>query len=138
MRRALPWLAIIAPVALALSVVFRGVDGLISAAIGLAIGVGNLVLAAWMLERGARRGGNALLMAALGGFGFRMVLLTLVLWGFSRLEFVDFVVLGFVLVGTHLALLTIEAVTLTNAERGQRDVAMTRLARSSIDSSDVP
>lgn len=132
-RRALPWLAVIVPVALAASWAFRGVDGLISAAIGAAIGVANLVLAAYLLEIGARHGKNGLLAAALGGFAGRMLLITAILWGFTKVAFVDIAVLGFVLVGTHVILLTIEALTLSAAERTERDEMILKVSRSKID-----
>ncbi len=134
-RQAMPWVAVIAPVALVVSWFVDGVDGLASAAIGVAFGVGNLFASAFLLERAARRGGQYLMAAAVGGFVGRFVLLTVVVFGLMQFAFVNVAILGFVLVGTHLALLTIEAITLSRAEPSLESI-IPKMRTSAIDMAD--
>lgn len=55
-RQALPWAAVVVPVALVGGWLASGVDGVVSAAIGCVLAVANLYASAWILERAARRG----------------------------------------------------------------------------------
>lgn len=133
-RRALPWAGVVVPVALAAGWLVSGADGLISAAIGCILAVANLYASAWILERAARRGPETLMMASLGGFAVRLVALTAIVYGLSKLAFVDVAVLGVVLLGTYLALLILEAITVVRTDRA---LGLTpRYAGSPIDRSD--
>ena len=96
----------VAPVIVLVAGLFRGLDGAASAALGLAVLVLNFLAAAISLEWGARRGGNALMAVALGGFLFRMVsILVVILVAQALFGWVDVVVLGVTLFLTHLGLL---------------------------------
>jgi hypothetical protein len=86
--------------------VFRGVDGAASAALGLGVCLLNFLAAAFTLDWGARRGGNALFGVALGGFLFRMLsIVVVVLVAQALFGWTDVVVLGLTLFVTHLGLL---------------------------------
>jgi hypothetical protein len=97
---------LVAPAVVLAAGLLRGVDGAASAALGLAVLVLNFLAAAISLEWGARRGGNALFAAALGGFLLRMVsILVVMLVADALFGWADVVVLGVTLFVTHLGLL---------------------------------
>lgn len=74
------------------------------------------------------------MMASLGGFAVRLVVLTGIVYAFSKLAFVDVAVLGIVLLCTYLALLILEAIAVMRADR-ELGLAP-RFAGSPIDRSD--
>lgn len=133
-RQALPWAALVAPLALGAGWLVAGVDGMISAAIGCVLAVGNLYASAWILERAARRGPDTLMMASLGGFAVRLIVLTAIVYGLSKFAFIDVAVLGIVLLCTYLAVLILEAITVVRADRAMG--LAPRYAGSPIDRSD--
>jgi hypothetical protein len=97
---------IVAPAVVLVAGVFRGVDGAASAALGLGVCLLNFLAAAFTLDWGARRGGNALFGVALGGFLFRMLsIVVVVLVAQALFGWTDVVVLGLTLFVTHLGLL---------------------------------
>ncbi len=97
---------IVAPAVVLVAGVFRGVDGAASAALGLGVCLLNFLAAAFTLDWGARRGGNALFGVALGGFLFRMIsIVVVVLVAQALFGWTDVVVLGLTLFVTHLGLL---------------------------------
>lgn len=97
---------LIAPVVVLIAGLIRGVDGAASAALGLAVCLLNFLAAAYSLEWGTRRSGNALFAAALGGFLFRMLSIVVVMFVAQALfGWVDIVVLGLTLFVSHLGLL---------------------------------
>ena len=121
-RKAAPWMLVLAPACLVGGWLVAGADGLISAAIGCALGAGNLLLAAVMLERAARVGGQALLMAATGGFVVRLLLLLVAVLLLRMLPFVNVPVLVIVLAITYVGLLVTETLVVTRDDR-KRDRA---------------
>ena len=106
------------PVILAVFWVTRGVDGLIASAIGLAIVVGNFLVAGAMLSLAARVSLSLYHAAALFGFFLRLGLITLAVLIISRLVELDRLALGVTEVVAYLGLLTWEAIAVTKgAER---------------------
>lgn len=103
-RRALPLL----PVIVGIGAVARGGDGAASAAVGVAVVLANLCLAAAMLGWAARVGPNVLMATALGGFLVRMGLVVLAILAVRHQPWLDMPTLGFTIVATHLGLLAWE------------------------------
>jgi hypothetical protein len=81
----------------------------LSAAIGLAMTLGNLWLAALIIGGIAEKSPHLLLPAALGAFALGLLLLTAVALGLRAAGVVYFPVTGLVLVGSHLLLVLWEA-----------------------------
>ena len=100
-RRALPVL----PVLVVVAGLIWGADGAVSAAFAVALVLANLALSAALLGWAARISLSLLMVAALGGFLIRLVLLTAVVWAVHGQPWVDMVALGLTLVVTHLGLL---------------------------------
>ena len=115
--KALPWALVLAPLCIGGGWLYAGVDGLVSALIGVALGIGNLVLAAFMLERASRIGGNAVLATALGGFFVRILALLGIVLLLGRLPFIDEPTLVVVLIVNYLGLLVVEALVVTSDDR---------------------
>jgi hypothetical protein len=86
-----------------------GLDGAATAAVGVAIVFVNLVAAALSLAWAAKVSPAALMATALGGFLFRMIVLTLAVWGLKQLDWVELGALAATVVVTQLALLFWEA-----------------------------
>jgi hypothetical protein len=82
-----------------------GVDGGLSAAFAVVLVLANLALSAALLGWAARISLALLMVAALGGFALRLVLLTAVVWAVKDQSWVDMVPLGLTLAVTHLGLL---------------------------------
>jgi hypothetical protein len=96
----------------------RGADGLLAAAIGLAIVVGNFLLAGAMLSVAARISLSLYQAAALFGFFLRLGLITLSVLIISRLVELDRLALGVTVVVAYLGLLAWEAIAVAKgAER---------------------
>lgn len=114
--------AVVCPALVLLAWALRGTDGLLSALVGVGLALGNLWLSAFLYERAARVGVNALYAAALFGFMGRLGILTLAFLGLKRFAFVDVLTLGLVLVTTHLGLLVVEALLVSAGERAARAV----------------
>jgi hypothetical protein len=100
-RRALPAF----PVLILVAGLIWGVDGALSAAFAVALAVGNLVLSAVLMARAARISLALLMVAALGGFILRLVLLTVAVWTVADQAWVEMVPLGLTLIVTHLGML---------------------------------
>jgi hypothetical protein len=111
---------IVAPVVILACGLFRGVDGAISAAMGLALAALNLLVAARLIAWSAPKGAAFVQAAVLGGFLVRMMALTLIVLALDQLDFVDLPVLVITIAVTHLALLLWETryVSLTLAAPG--------------------
>ncbi len=103
-RRALPFIPVLVLVA---GLVWGG-DGAFSAGFAVALVLGNLALSAALLGRAARISLALLMAAALGGFIFRLALLTAVVLAVKDQPWVDLVALGLTLVVTHVGLLVWE------------------------------
>ena len=108
----------VGPVILVVFWATRGVDGLVASAIGLAIVVGNFLVAGAMLSLAARVSLTLYHAAALFGFFLRLGLITLAVLIISELVELDRLALGITVVVAYLGLLTWEAIAVTKgAER---------------------
>jgi hypothetical protein len=98
----------------------RGVDGAISAAIGLVLVALNFLVSARLIAWSAAKGAAFMQGAVLGGFLVRLMILTLIVLGLEQLDFVDLPVLVVTIAVTHIALLLWETryVSLTLAAPG--------------------
>ncbi len=101
LRRALP----IAPVVVAVAGSLAGVDGALSAGVGVALVAGNLLLAAASLVWAGRISLGLLMGVALGGYAVRIGLLFLIVLLLQDLPWIHLTSLGLTLVVTHLGLL---------------------------------
>lgn len=101
LRKALP----VAPVAMVVAGILAGLDGALSAAVGIALVAGNLLLAAASLVWAGRIGLAVLMGVALGGYVVRIGLLFSIVWLLQDLSWVHLPSLGLTLVVTHLGLL---------------------------------
>jgi hypothetical protein len=109
---------IVGPVLVALFGILRGADGAFAAAIGVAIVVGNFLLAGAMLSVAARISLGLYHAAALFGFLLRLGLIAATMLGVAALIDVDRVALGISVVVSYLTLLSWEAVAVARgAER---------------------
>ena len=100
-RRAMPAF----PVLILVAGLLWGVNGAVSAAFAVVLAVANLVLSAAMLARAARVSLALLMVASLGGFILRLVLLTVVVFAVHDQAWVEVVPLGLTLVVAHLGML---------------------------------
>jgi hypothetical protein len=113
---------LVAPVIVLVCGLLRGWDGAASAAVAIGIVIVNFLAAAAIMTRAARSGPTAVGAAALGGYILRLGVIVLALLVLRNQPWVDLPLLGIVLVGTHLGLLTWEMkyVSLTLAAPGLR------------------
>lgn len=111
---------VVAPAVLVLAGVVRGVDGAISAAIGLALVAANFLAAASILAWAASRGPGVIYGAIFGGFVVRLAVLTGIVLALEPLSFADVPVLVLTVGIAHFALLAWETryVSLTLAAPG--------------------
>jgi hypothetical protein len=111
---------LIAPAILLVAGLLRGWSGVASAAIGLGIVLINFLAAAAIMTRAAKNGATAIGAAALGGYVVRLAVILVALVVLRHQPWIDLPTLGFVIVGTHLGLLTWEMkyVSLTLAAPG--------------------
>jgi hypothetical protein len=100
-RRSL-WLL---PVAVIVSALFWGVDGVISTLYGLAIVVVNFLLAAWLLALGGRVNAAAMGAAALFGFLLRLALIMAAVFVVRDASWLEPWPFGATLIVAHLVLL---------------------------------
>ena len=119
---------LIAPVVILACGLIRGVDGAISAAIGLALVALNFVASARLIGWAASRSLALLQGAVLGGFIVRLFALTLIVLGLEQFSFIDLPVLVLTIAITHIALLIWEtrSVSLTLAAPGLKPSALER------------
>jgi len=100
-RRMVPVL----PVLVLVAGLIWGADGAASAGFAVVLVLANLALSAVLLGWAARISLALLMAAALGGFIFRLFLLTAVVYLVKDQPWVDIAALGFTLIVTHLGLL---------------------------------
>lgn len=100
-RRSLPVL----PVLVVVAAIFWGRAGALSAGFAIGLVLVNFLLAATLLEGGARISLALFALAAAGGFVLRLVLITAAVLLVKDHWWVELVPLGFTLVITHLGLL---------------------------------
>jgi hypothetical protein len=115
--------ALIAPAIILVSGLVSGWAGAASAAIGLAIVMLNFSASAFIISRASRSGSpGAVGAAAMGGYVARLLVILLALLLLSHVSWINMLVLGLVLVGSHLGLLFWETkyVSLTLGAPGLR------------------
>lgn len=119
---------LVAPLVILACGLVRGVDGAISAAIGLVLVALNFLVAARLIAWGAARGPAFLQGAVLGGFIVRLLALTFVVLGLEHLSFIDLPVLVLTIAITHIGLLMWEtkSVSLTLAAPGLKPGVLER------------
>jgi hypothetical protein len=98
----------VAPLAVAVGAVFAGVDGAISAAIGLALVAANFLVAARVVSWTARRSPGAVMGVVMAGYLVRMAALFGVALALGQLAFINLPVLVITIAVVHLALLAWE------------------------------
>jgi hypothetical protein len=111
---------VVGPVVVLACGIFRGVDGAISAAVGLALVALNFFVSARLIAWGADRGAAFLQGAVLGGFVLRLAALLGIVLLLEPVDFIDIPVLVLTIAITHIALLVWETkyVSLTLAAPG--------------------
>ncbi len=112
--------AMVAPVVVGIAAALRGVDGAVSAAIGLALCAANFLIAAQIIGWAARRSAGAIYGAIFGGFFLRLMVLAVIVLALEPVKFIDIPVLVLTLATSHLVLLMWETryVSLTLAAPG--------------------
>ena len=80
-----------------------------SAVVGLVLTIGNLWLSARLIGSVAERSPHLLLPVGLGAFTLGLALLTGITIGLRAIDAIYFPVTGFVLIGSHLLLVLVEA-----------------------------
>jgi hypothetical protein len=111
---------LVAPVVILACGLLRGVDGAISASIGLVLVALNFLVSARLISWASERSLALLQAAVLGGFVVRLFALTLIVLGLEQFSFIDIPVLVITIAVTHIALLIWETryVSLTLAAPG--------------------
>ena len=103
-RRAL----LVAPLPILAGAVFAGVDGAVSAAIGLVLVAANFLVAARVVSWTAQRSPGAAMGAVFGGYFVRMAVLFGIALALGELSFINLPVLMITIAVVHLALLAWE------------------------------
>lgn len=96
---------VVAPVLVVAFGLIWGVDGAVSTLYGLAIVVGNFLLAAALLAGAARISPTLMMIAALFGYIVRLSLIFLAIWLVRDASWIELVPLGITIIATHLGLL---------------------------------
>jgi hypothetical protein len=111
---------LLAPAVILVAGILRGVDGAISAAIGLVLVSLNFLAAAAILSWATKRGPGAIYAAILGGFIGRLAVIVGIVFALEPVAFIDIPVLVLTIAVTHIALLWWETryVSLTLAAPG--------------------
>jgi len=99
---------LVAPLVLLVAGVFRGVDGLISALIGLVLVSLNFLVSARLITWVAQRSPGAVMGVMLGGFFVRIGVLFGIALALEQVSWIDVPVLVLTIAVVHLALLTWE------------------------------
>jgi hypothetical protein len=112
--------AMVAPAVVLLVGLLRGLDGALSAAIGLVIVAANFLVAARIIGWAAQRSVGAIYGAIFGGFFVRLAVLLGIVLLLEPVSFIDVPVLVLTVAVSHLALLVWEtrSVSLTLAAPG--------------------
>ena len=100
-RRSLPFV----PILLLASGLIWGVDGALSSGYAIVLVLANFVLAASIMAAAARISFTLLMVAALGGYLFRLALITAAVFAVHGQDWVKAVPLGMTIIVTHLGLL---------------------------------
>ena len=99
---------LVAPVVLLVAGVFRGLEGLVSAAIGLVLVALNFLASARLITWVAQRSPGAVMGVMLGGFIVRIGILFGVALALENVSWVDIPVLVLTVAVVHISLLTWE------------------------------
>jgi hypothetical protein len=99
---------LVAPVPIVVGAIFAGVDGGISAAIGLVLVAANFLAGARLVSWTAHRSPGAVMGVVLGGYLARMAILFGIALALGQLSFINLPVLGLTIAVVHLALLAWE------------------------------
>ena len=99
---------IVAPLAVVVGAIVAGVDGAVSAAIGLALVAANFVVAARVVSWTARRSPGAVMGVVMAGYLVRMAVLFGIALALGELAFINLPVLVITVAVVHLALLAWE------------------------------
>jgi hypothetical protein len=108
---------VIGPLVVAFAWLWRGSDGAIAAAIGVAIVVVNFLVSGIVLSAAATISLTLYHAAALIGFLLRLVLITVVMLLVAHWFEVDRIAFGVAAVVSYLVLLTLEAAAVVRGER---------------------
>jgi hypothetical protein len=100
---------LLAPVVIAMLAVFGGLEWALSAAIGMALSIFNLWLAARLIGGMAENKPELIPAAGFAAFILALALLVVAALVIKQIESLDFPVTGLVLIGAHLTLVTWEA-----------------------------
>ena len=100
---------IVAPLVVLPFFIWGGVDAGVSALIGIAMALLNLLLSARIIGGIAENKPSLLLPAAMFAFMLGLGVLVAIAFGLEALDFVTFKITGLVLIGTHLGLVLWEA-----------------------------
>ena len=106
----------VAPPIILIAALWRGGDGAIAAALGVAIVAGNFVLAGYLLSKAAAISLKLYHAAALGGFLLRLMLIMLVMLLIAQVVDVDRLAMGISAVVSYLVLLSWETVAVARGE----------------------
>ena len=108
---------VVGPLMLVLFGLLRGLDGLVAAAVGVAIVTGYYLLTGAMMSWLARVSLGAYHAGALFGFVVRLGLIAVTMLGVIALFEVDRTALGFAVIATYVVLLIWEAAALGSTKR---------------------
>jgi hypothetical protein len=91
----------------------------LSAAVGLAMTLGNLWLSAALIGGVAERSPHLLLPVGLATFALGLILLTVIAWLLQRVDVINFPVTGVVLIASHLGLVLWDAAGAYESSNGK-------------------
>ncbi len=107
------WGAIVSPVLLVVSFLIWSTRGLESSAYAIVLVIVNFVVTAKLMEIGGRYSLSGLMVTAVGGFIFDLVLLGAAVIPFATASWMNLWALGLTLIVTHLGLVIFEANTIS-------------------------
>jgi hypothetical protein len=93
------------PLLLALCLLVWGIDGLVSGSIGLGLILANFLMGAWIIDWAVRISPQVLMSGVLGGFIFRIGILTAVVLPIRNQSWFEIIPFAFILIFSHLGLL---------------------------------
>ena len=96
---------IISPVLLLLALIFWGLSGLSSSAVALGIVLANFLAGAWIIDWAVKISPQLLMSAVLGGFVFRMGVITATVLPIRNQTWFEIMPFALVLIFLHLGLL---------------------------------
>jgi hypothetical protein len=100
---------LVSPAVVLVAGLISGVEGAVSAALGLAIVLTNFLAAAYIVSWAAHTSPQAAGVAALSGYVVRLAVIVAALFLLRDVSWIDFATLGLTVVIAHIGLLTWEA-----------------------------